>query len=104
MLKVQGQEVVSPNQRKGLHPLAIPLTKGPPLSADADSSVTGNEVFTCLLRWPASAASQVSFQERQAHHDVQDKSIVSMPGDLRTVSCGELHLQSFSKHQQKPRK
>ncbi|PSC67647.1 Cyclin delta-3 isoform 1 [Micractinium conductrix] len=40
VLEAQGQSAVSPAQRQGLHPLAIPLAQQP-----------GGEL-TCLLRWP----------------------------------------------------
>ena len=63
VLKLQGQEIVSPDQRSGLHPLAIPLSRGaPPKHADSDCSITDNDVYTCLLRWPASAATQVNLR------------------------------------------
>ncbi len=39
VLEAQGQSVVSPSGRKGLHPLFVPL-------AELDGTVTG------LLRWP----------------------------------------------------
>ena len=65
VLRLQGQEIVSPDQRSGLHPLAIPLSKGRPLHAsqDDESSTDSDEVYTCLLRWPASAATQVAFKD-----------------------------------------
>ena len=60
VLKAQGQEIVSPDQRSGLHPLAIPLARGPAVDdASEDASISGDTVYTCLLRWPAAAASQV---------------------------------------------
>ena len=48
MLEAQGQEVVSPASRGGLHPLLIPLTRLPPAAAAGG----GEDAVTCLLRWP----------------------------------------------------
>ncbi len=49
VLEAQGQSVVAPSDRSGLHPLVVPLSSGSG-TADGGDSVTG------LLRWPDSAS------------------------------------------------
>lgn len=49
---VQGQTIVSPTDRALLHPLAIPLAKGPaPSSQIASAALRGPEAYTCLLQY-----------------------------------------------------
>ncbi|KAK9864929.1 hypothetical protein WJX84_001472 [Apatococcus fuscideae] len=52
VLEVQGQTIVAPDQRSGLHPLVIPLARAPaPESGVPNSSARGETSYTCLLRW-----------------------------------------------------
>ena len=49
VLEAQGQSIVAPSERSGLHPLVVPLSSGSD-TADGGASITG------LLRWPDSAS------------------------------------------------
>ncbi len=52
LLAAQGQTIVSPSDRALLHPLAIPLAKGPaPTSQTANAALRGPETYTCLLQY-----------------------------------------------------
>lgn len=52
VLQAQGNELVSPSARRGLHPLLIPLAQGPVSQSDTpNAALRGGEAFTCLLRW-----------------------------------------------------
>ncbi len=46
VLQAQGQSLVAPSDRSGLHPLLVPLTEQPGGAEQAATTVT------CLLRWP----------------------------------------------------
>ena len=53
VLQAQGHTLVSPQERRGLHPLLIPLACSErPETPTANAALTGTEVYTCLLRWP----------------------------------------------------
>ena len=53
VLQAQGHTLVSPRERRGLHPLLIPLAcSEQPDTATANAALTSPEVYTCLLRWP----------------------------------------------------
>ena len=53
VLQAQGHTLVSPRDRRGLHPLLIPLACTElPETATANAALTSPEVYTCLLRWP----------------------------------------------------
>lgn len=53
VLQAQGQTLVSPEDRAGLHPLLIPLAQQQPGPDQAGPTVT------CLLRWPEPAIKKV---------------------------------------------
>jgi hypothetical protein len=53
ILEQQGNKIISPADRKSLHPLIIPLAEGPvTTSDDPDASVNGSSTVIGLLRWP----------------------------------------------------
>ncbi len=53
VLQAQGHTLVSPRERRGLHPLLIPLAcSEQPDTGTANAALTSPEVYTCLLRWP----------------------------------------------------
>ncbi|KAK9818753.1 hypothetical protein WJX74_009152 [Apatococcus lobatus] len=57
VLEVQGQTIVAPDQRSGLHPLVIPLARAPAPQSDVlNSSARGETSYTCLLRWAENSA------------------------------------------------
>ena len=61
VLEVQGQTIVAPDARSGLHPLVIPLARAPaPQSGVLNSSARGETSYTCLLRWAENSAIRVS--------------------------------------------
>ena len=49
VLEAQGQSIVAPSERSGLHPLVVPLSSGSD-KAEGGDSITG------LLRWPDSTS------------------------------------------------
>lgn len=52
VLQAQGQTIVSPTERALLHPLAIPLAKGPaPATQTTNAALRGPEAYTCLLQY-----------------------------------------------------
>ena len=64
VLVAQGQTLVSPGDRQGLHPLLIPLAVQPSLQQNGAASQNGNgapsgEQLTCILRWPDPTSSRV---------------------------------------------
>ena len=48
----QGQQLVAPEDRAGLHPLLVPLAR--------QAGGNGAAAVTCLLRWPEGSAARVS--------------------------------------------
>lgn len=48
VLEAQGQAAVSPADRRGLHPLLIPLAQ----QQGGEGGSGGSGELTCLLRWP----------------------------------------------------
>ena len=60
VLVSQGQETVSPEDRKGLHPLVIPLSCGPSAADREDNAaICAEESVTGLMRWPTMGNAQV---------------------------------------------
>lgn len=58
VLQAQGQTVVSPTERALLHPLAIPLAKGPaPVSQTANAALRGPEAYTCMLQYSVGSST-----------------------------------------------
>ena len=58
VLQAQGQTVVSPTERALLHPLAIPLAKGPaPAAQTANAALRGSEAYTCLLQYSVGSSA-----------------------------------------------
>lgn len=58
VLQAQGQTVVSPTERALLHPLAIPLAKGPATAAQtASAALRGSEAYTCLLQYSVGSSA-----------------------------------------------
>ena len=58
VLQAQGQTVVSPTERALLHPLAIPLAKGPaPPAQTANAALRRSEAYTCLLQYSVGSSA-----------------------------------------------
>lgn len=52
VLQAQGLTIVLPTERALLHPLAIPLAKGPAQATQtANAALRGPEAYTCLLQY-----------------------------------------------------
>ena len=58
MLVAQGQQVVAPEDRAGLHPLLVPLAR--------QAGGSGAPAVTCLLRWPEGSSARVRPRLRSA--------------------------------------
>ena len=55
VLEAQGHSLVQPSNRRGLHPLVVPLAVH---HAPEGGNGDGGESLTCLLRWPDSHSGQ----------------------------------------------
>lgn len=79
VLEAQQHSVVAPTERNGLHPLLIPLTRGPAsltgqLVGDSASAASG-EVYVCLLRW-----------HNPREHKAMELPVVAMSPGANTMS------------------
>lgn len=54
----QGQQLVAPEDRAGLHPLLVPLAR--------QAGGNGAPAVTCLLRWPEGSSARVRARLRSA--------------------------------------
>jgi hypothetical protein len=88
VLVAKDQELVPPSRRAGLHPLFIPLVKGPATEgATPDASIRGGEVFTGLLRWPGKS-TMVSVCHATCSPWRQFTCRPVLPADVRAASQG----------------
>lgn len=83
VLQAQGQELVAPGDRQGLHPLLVPLASQQLSSApDNGHAEPSGDVLTCILRWPDESLSRVSLLPNSTGHSlcvVQTTTLVSHP-------------------------
>lgn len=97
VLEAEGQEIVSPDDRQGLHPLVIPLASGPGRpSQQEDAAISGDTAVTCLLRWPIASSTEVSNSSIQ--YAVSLWTIGMPPNTQRTLILMQIFHAALNLH------